>query len=278
LRAASPAEAAALIPRIAPIGPADSMPRALHVHGWDLQRCALPSNQEELAYTLLTFSYVFLRGMRRLGIPFTPTQEEDYLHAWNVAGSFLGIRRELMADTMEEAKALFDRMQARGREDWAAMPPGIEDPRRHLGAALMGAMESVFPAGAFKAFPVLLTRRLLEPATARDLGLETRVSWTSRVLFAALMASARAVDATARLAFPDFSISRLITRAIGYRLTCALLMSQTRQLSVPLGLRPGIRSLIAGWGNDARAPRWMNTLEDRMTTRGDWCALDRPAP
>jgi ER-bound oxygenase mpaB/B'/Rubber oxygenase, catalytic domain len=265
-----------LIPALAPVQPGDSMQRALHVHGWDLKACALPNNQEELAYTLLTFSYVFLRGMRRLGIAFTPAQEEDYLHAWNVAGYFLGIRRELMVDTMDRAAAFFALMQARGRSD-APKRLGT-DPRPQLGGALMGAMKSVIPPGPFKSFPVLLTRRLIEPASSHDLGLDSDVSWISKVLFSMLMGTALGIDAVARLVFSDFSISRLITRAIGYRLTCALLMSQTRDLSVPVQLRPGIRSLIAGWGKDSEASGWMNALEDRMTTPGDWEALERHAP
>jgi hypothetical protein len=263
------AEGVGIIPPLARIQPGDSMSQALHAHGWDLKACALPNNQEELAYTLLTFSYVFLRGMRRIGITFTEAQEEDYLHTWNVAGHFLGIRRELMVDTLPQAQALFERMQARGRAEYAKRE-GTPDARPALGAALMGAMQTVFPDGPSKAFPVLLTRRLIEPASARDLGLEGRVSWSSKFLFAMLMGTARGIDAVARLAFPDFSISRLLTRAIGYRLTCALLMSQTRDLSVPATLRPGIRALIAGWGEDTKASRWMNALEDRITTSGDW--------
>lgn len=277
LRSASKAEGADLIPALAPVQPGDSMQRALHVLGWDLEAFALPNNQEELAYTLLTFSYVFLRAMRRLGIAFTPAQEEDYLHAWNVAGHFLGIRRELMVDTMEQAARLFARMQARGRDDWSKRG-GAVDPRPRLGGALMDAMKTVFPDGPYKSFPVLLTRRLIEKSSIRDLGLNERVSWEARKLFAAMMLAARGIDWLARLAFPDFSISRLITRAIGYRLTCALLMSQTRELSVPATLRPGIRSMIAHWGHDSKAPRWMNALEDRMTTPGDWLALERTPP
>ena len=54
-------------------------------------------------------------------------------------------------------------------------------------------------------------------------------------------------------------------------------MSQTRELSVPDRLRPGIHALIGGWGRDACLPNWMNALEDRMTTAGDWEALEQPA-
>jgi hypothetical protein len=277
LRCPNDADGGVLIPRLARIQPSDSMQRALHVHGWDLRLCTIPNDQGELAYTLLTFSYVFLRGLRRLGIPLTAREEEDYLHVWNVAGHFLGIRPELMVDTMEQAEALFARMQARGRDNWAKRAD-TTDPRPQLGAALMGAMESVFPDGAFKSFPVLLTRRLVDSACRRDLRLNGEVSWLSRISFAALMGTARGIDAVARRAVPDFSISRLITRVVGYRLTCALLMSQTRDLSVPAQLRPGIRSLIAGWGKDSKASGWMNAVEDRMTTRGDWQALERTPP
>ena len=264
------------VPALATVQPGDSMTHALGVHGWDLARCGLPNNQEELAYTLLTFGYVFLRSMRRLGIPLDALQEEDYLHAWNVAGHFLGIRRELMVDTMDEAAELFARMQARGRAAWGAGRG--PDPRPPLAAALMGAMKSVFPEGVLRDFPVLLTRRLLEPQSRIDLGLEGQVSLASRTAFAAVMGTLRGIDAIARLAFPDFSLSRLVTRAAGYRLTCALLMSQTRELALPSALRPGIRALIARWGTDSRASTRMNALEDRLTTEGDWQALERPAP
>jgi hypothetical protein len=211
--------------------------------------------------------------MRRLGIAFTRAQEEDYLHAWNVAGYFLGIRRELMVETMEGAAAHFARMQARGRADMAKR---AIDPRPDLGRALMHAMQAVIPPGPFRPFPVLLTRRLIEPESSRDIGLDSQVSWLSRTLFAMLMGTALGIDAVARRVFPGFSISRLITRAVGYRLTCALLMCQTRELSVPGRLRPGIRSMIASWGRDSQASDRMNAIEDRLTTHGAWEPLEHP--
>jgi len=277
VRAASPEEKAAFLPALAPIQPKDTMSCALHVHGWDFTERALPNNQEELAYTLLTFSYVFLRGMRKLGIAFSAEEERDYLHAWNVAGHFLGIRRDLMVDTMEEAAVLFARMQARGRRAVVERRDPCESPR-HLAAALMDAMKSVFPDGPWKSFPVLLTRGLIEPQSVRDLGLDGRVSRTARTWFKVLMGLARGIDAIARIPFRHFSIARLITRAIGYRLTCALLMSQTRELSVPSKLRPGIRSLIRSWGTDPAASTRMNALEDHFTKDGHWEPLERPAP
>ena len=104
-------------------------------------------------------------------------------------------------DSMEEAASLFALMQARGREDWTRKAArGEEDPRPRLAAALMDAMRSVIPPGPFESFPVLLTRRLMERQSVRDLGLDERVSWPARALFSAVMGAARGVDAAMRLA------------------------------------------------------------------------------
>jgi hypothetical protein len=267
---------AARIPPLESFDPKHSMPHALHVRGWDLQERGLPNNQEQLAYTLLTFSYVFLRSMSKLGIHFTKYQEESYLHAWNVAGHVLGIHPDMQVDDMKSAKKLFARMQARGRDDWKRRPEDT-DPRRGLGKALMDAMKSVTPEGPFKSFPVLLTRRLIGRASSKDLGINGPVSFVSRFAFWMLMGLARIIDGLGRIAFRDFSISRLITRAIGYRLTCTLLMDETRPLSVPDKLRPGLTERIRGWGTDRKASPRMNDWEDRATTPGDWVPLKRPS-
>lgn len=48
-----------------PRGGRTAMYQTLYARGWDLAGQGLPCNQEELAYTLLTFGYVFLRSLRR---------------------------------------------------------------------------------------------------------------------------------------------------------------------------------------------------------------------
>jgi hypothetical protein len=273
-QAVAPARGA--IPPLANIQSGDDRHEALYAHGWDLDECALPNNQEELAYTLLTFSYVFLRSLRKLGIPFEPEAERDYLHLWNVAGHYLGIRPELMAHTMEDAAQLFDLMQKRGREDWERSAGKRTDPRPALGGSLMAAMKTAIPWAVFKPFPVLLTRELVEPASARELGLDGSVWWISRVFFLGILGAARWIDTQARRVFPGFSISRLLTRVVGYRFTCRLLMDQTRELVVPGRLRQPIKTMIQGWGRDPDASKWMNFLEDGLTTFGGWNPLDAP--
>jgi hypothetical protein len=128
----------------------------------------------------------------------------------------------------------------------------------------------------FKPFPVLLTRELVEPASARDLGLEDSVGWISRVFFMGILGMARWIDTQVRRVFPGFSISRLLTRAVGYRFVCRLLMDQTRELVVPGRLRQPIKTMIEGWSRDPDASPWMNFLEDGVTTFGNWRPLDAP--
>ena len=235
------------------------MHEALLAHGWNVGKDGVPCNQEEQAYTLLTFHYVFLRALRTLRIGLPDGDERAYLHTWNVVGHLLGIRRDLMADTMEEAQVLFARIQARSRADRYT-----PDPRPALAGALMQTMESLIPLRVAKPIPVLLTRYLCGPATARDLGIDGNVSEPARWLFAVLMFTVHLIDGVVRRFKPDFSLSRFFTRLVGRRFLASVLMDQTRPLRLPEGVLDQARQTMAGWHEDPKAPRWMNAVERRL--------------
>lgn len=246
-------------------GGRQAMFQTLYARGWNLKGDGLPCNQEELAYTLLTFGYVFLRSLRRLGIGLRTADEEAYLHAWNVVGHILGIERSLMVDTMDEGKALMARMQARGRAE-----PVTPDPRPALGRALMQTMENSLPWSIVKPFPELMTRYLCGRDTASDLGLTQPVPWPSALLFWGVLLVARAIDVVARMVLPRFSIVRALTRILGYHFMSRVLMSQTRPLQLPTELLNQVDEVVHGWSDDPHAPRWINRIEDRLTTHGSW--------
>ena len=71
----------------------------------------LPINQLELAYTLLTFSYIVLRSLMKLGVRPEPEIANDYLYTWNVAGQVLGIDPTLMPETYDDAEQMFERIK-----------------------------------------------------------------------------------------------------------------------------------------------------------------------
>lgn len=241
------------------------MTETMFGHGWKLGEDGLPCNQEELAYTLLTFGYVFLRSLRRLGVAFAPADEEAFLHCWNVAGHVLGIGPELMAHTMDDAAALFDRMQVRGRAE-----PVASDPRPALGEALVATMAEAIPLAVAKPFPRLMVRYLCGGDTARDLGLAGPVDVVASRLFIIAILVTRVIDTVARRFDPDFSISRFVTRVVGYHFMTRLLMDQTRPLTLPRHLAAKVNTVMAAWSEDPKAPRWVNRVEDKLTTDGKW--------
>ncbi len=256
------AVAAGCLP-VAPLdGPCRNVYDTLFNNGWNVAAHGLPCNQEELAYTLLTFHYIFLRGLRQLGLGLAQQDEEAYLHTWNVVGHVLGIEEGQMSHGMAQAEASFNAIQARAR-----LSPYLPDPRPALGAALMKAMQDEIPLRILKPFPVLLTRYLCGDAARVDLALDQRVNLLSRILFAAGMGLARAIDALVRLALPGFSICRMITRIFGYQITVKFLMDQTRPLKLPPTLLNQVDATVRGWGDDPKAPRWLNTLEARLAGR-----------
>ncbi|WP_298828526.1 oxygenase MpaB family protein [uncultured Piscinibacter sp.] len=275
----SPQEAAALrergllsapVPTLRAAMGSGKMHHALFAHGWDMSR-GLPCNQEEQAYTLLTFGYVYLRGLRTLGVGLDEHDERAVLHAWNVVGHLVGIRRELMAFGMPEAEALFARMQARGRAELVE-----PDPRPGLAGALFRNLAGVIPWTVAKPFPMLLSRRLIGTRASADLGMGGSVSLASRLLFALLLGLARVIDTVGRLFSPDFTISRLVTRVLGYHLLTKLLMDETRPLKLPQGLLEQAQAMMRDWGDDRGAPGWLNTLEDHFTVAGRWSGASRP--
>jgi hypothetical protein len=248
------------LPRLLALGGA--MPQVLYAHGWDVDRLGLPCNQEELAYTLLTFNYVFLQGLRRLGLGLSKGDEAAYMHTWNVLGYVLGIEPGLMTDTMTDAARMFDAVQA-----GACAQVRPSDPRPALAGALVATMQRYVPPRVLKPFPVLLTRHLVGKEVSCVLGLDGRVSLLSRALFVLGFGLVRGIDAVGRLVFPGFSISRLVTRILGYQLTAKLLMDETRPLKLPATLLHEVGAAVHAWHNDDKAPRWVNALERRFTGR-----------
>ncbi len=112
-----------------------------------------PINQEDLAGTMLTFSYIVAEPMRRLGVQLPAEDVDAYLHLWNVIGYLMGVRDELMVRDVDDAKALVDAIR---RRQFAASPQGQE-----LTKALLTLMDEVTPLRRFDDTIPPLIRRLI---------------------------------------------------------------------------------------------------------------------
>lgn len=80
---------------------------------WDESKLGKPINQEDLAYTLLTFGLAMVEGIRLMKIPMTDEQAEDYHYAWKVVGHYLGIDPNLIPENLSEAREQMKVMEAR---------------------------------------------------------------------------------------------------------------------------------------------------------------------
>ncbi|MDX1902963.1 MAG: oxygenase MpaB family protein [Thermonemataceae bacterium] len=70
---------------------------------WNEQDWGKPINQEDMAGTNLSFSYIVLKGMRKMNITYTHKEADSFLHLWNVIGSLMGVDEDLLPDTLQEA-------------------------------------------------------------------------------------------------------------------------------------------------------------------------------
>ncbi len=133
---------------------------------WDDAAQGKPVCQEDLAYTLMTFSYVAVRSMKKLGIRLTPAQEEAYIHCWNVIGHIMGILPGLLPATCAEAKILFDTIKARQsgpNPEGQILMAGLVD------GFLIPTMSKILPLSG-KHLPAVMIRTLIGDDTADDLG------------------------------------------------------------------------------------------------------------
>jgi hypothetical protein len=126
------------------------------------KRFGRPINQEDLAFTLLTFSYVAVRSFVKLGVRMTQADKDNYVHCWNVVGFLMGIREELLPADYAESEKLYVAI----REHQA----GASRAGQALTAALMNLLAGLMPEGT-RHLPVSLTRYLVGKETAAMLGL-----------------------------------------------------------------------------------------------------------
>lgn len=103
---------------------------------WDVDQLGVPINQEDMIGTLMTFSTITYEGLRRFGIALSKEDGDAWIHHWNVIGSFLGVREELMPRDLDDATQL---TQAIRERQWARSKQG-----QQLTAALVDMMQEFF--------------------------------------------------------------------------------------------------------------------------------------
>jgi hypothetical protein len=112
---------------------------------WDSAALGVPVNQEDLAGTLMTFSFLVLDGLHRLGIEVKSEDQEAYLATWVSLGRLLGMREEMFPANIEEARALTKIIYTR---QIAPSPEATQ-----LTQALLEGMAGLIPLAPLRTIP-----------------------------------------------------------------------------------------------------------------------------
>ena len=75
---------------------------------WDAEDLGLPINQADLAYTVVEFSYLPIRAMRRLGVHFSAEELAGMYALWRYMGYLIGVDERVLVTNEPECERLED--------------------------------------------------------------------------------------------------------------------------------------------------------------------------
>lgn len=136
------------------------------VHGWDESDLGYPINQEDLAGTLLSFSYTVVEPLPRLGLTLDDSEMEDYLYVWRVVGEMLGIDARMVPTSVAESTELVTLIRKR---QYAQSTDGIA-----MTKALVGLLQKMTPTHIFDSVVPDLIRMLSGDEVAEIIDLPPR--------------------------------------------------------------------------------------------------------
>jgi hypothetical protein len=142
---------------------------------YDVARRGVPVCQEDLAFTLMSFSVVLLDSVEATGIRITAPDREAWVHLWRVVGHFIGLRDDANPASYAEAQAFSEVYRAR---NFGPSPEG-----RELMKALSGYMKRLIPGTLLDSVPAGLIRCMNGHALADMVGVE-KAHTTTRLIAA----------------------------------------------------------------------------------------------
>jgi hypothetical protein len=169
---------------------------------WHVEADGVPICQEDLAGTLISFSWIVVDSLRKLGIRISDSDAEDYHYRWRVVGEMLGIDPAAIPPDLGAAAEL---AEAIGRRNHRRSEEGLAMTR-----ALFEMHANSIPAGFEGAAPAL-TRYLLGDPICETVGVP-RSRWDRAI---ALQTGAlRLLDRAQSARGPLGSLSQLVAAGI----------------------------------------------------------------
>lgn len=85
----------------------------LNQRGWDTKTYDEPVNQEDMAFTVIEFDYLAIRGMERMGVTLKPDDKEAIHHLWRYAARLNGVDDALSTQSLDEEIYQYNRIRER---------------------------------------------------------------------------------------------------------------------------------------------------------------------
>jgi uncharacterized protein (DUF2236 family) len=165
---------------------------------WDTATDGVPICQEDLAGTLMSFTWIVIDALRKLGVRVDDDEAEDYYYRWRVIGEMMGITPAAIPADLADARALTDEI---ARRNHRRSPEGIEMTR-----ALFELHSASLPVGFAGAAPAL-TRFLLGDEVAALVDLP-RTRWDTGLCWQAGVG--RALDRVQSARGPLGSLTKMV--------------------------------------------------------------------
>lgn len=140
---------------------------------WDLAVDGVPICQQDLLGALLIFSVQVVDGMRRIGVSVTSQEAEDYWYVWRVASAMLGIRTDVMPESVADAEELSRVLVERS---YGPSPEGTA-----LTRDLIDLYRDLMPGKAFDGVVPAMVRKVVGPEVSDMLHVPKSRWWGSMV-------------------------------------------------------------------------------------------------
>jgi hypothetical protein len=145
---------------------------------WNTEIEGEPVNQEDLAMTHLSFSFVVLQGLRKIGVSIAKEEAKAYLHLWKVISYLMGVEEALLS---EEELDCYKLDQAIQKRQFVKSTEGIALTRSLLTFLEESLQEARNPLLTFQGFVPSYARFVLGDRLADILEVSPS-NWTSNLL------------------------------------------------------------------------------------------------
>lgn len=189
---------------------------------WDTQTDGVPICQEDLAGTLMSFTWIVVAALRKLGVRVDEAEAADYYYRWRVIGEMLGLNPAAIPADLTDARELTEDI---ARRNHRRSPEGIEMTR-----ALFDLHAASLPVGFAGAAPAL-TRFLLGDEAAAMVDLprtrwDTGLSWQAGV--------GRALDRVQSARGPIGSLSKMVGAGMLNQRVIGMAGGRSASFSIPV--------------------------------------------